>query len=40
MPPHVPWVAVSVEARCAVPDTAGATVLVGGAPETVAVGTL
>ncbi len=39
-PTHVPCVEVSVEPRCAVPETVGAAVLTGGAPLTTAVGAL
>ena len=39
-PAQMPWVAVSVTARCAVPVMAGEPVNTGGAPATTAVGAL
>ena len=40
MPLHVPWLAVSVDARCAVPVIAGLTLFTGGALTTLAVAVL
>ncbi len=39
-PPHVPWLALSVAVRCAVPVSAGAAVFTGGALVTVWLATL